>query len=101
MKNKNIIKNKKEIIIGVTFILVVVILFSLMTLQKEKKMIVLADNCGLMPGAQAVSHTIRDEADCRVQCRNQCGTIDMKYDSNMFYVPENVGCYTCNCTCVS
>ena len=96
MKKNDILR--KDVMVGVAFILVVVLFLSFMV-DKDTETIVLSDSCGIMPGGQGVSHTIRDADDCRVQCRGQCRAQEMEYAGSVFNSTNEFSCYTCYCDC--
>ena len=61
-----------------------------------KEPFTIKDNCGLF--LNLVSHTIKDEASCRSQCRAQCSTEDLEFSSSTF-VNQEPACHDCECQC--
>ncbi len=54
------------------------------------------DKCGKF--VNLFSHTIPDEGQCKVRCKNQCNSIDRGYRKADFESSEK-GCNSCLCYC--
>jgi|SRR3989338_6408900 len=91
------ILNKDNFRLGLIAILVVVALAIILIgpIGKEESFEI-KDRCG--PVTNFISHTIQDEAACKLQCRSQCETKDAKY-SKIIFESKEAGCNICTCYC--
>lgn len=54
------------------------------------------DKCGKF--VNLIDHTIEDDEQCDIRCRQQCKAKDLKYDES-FFTEAASGCNDCQCSC--
>jgi hypothetical protein len=50
------------------------------------------------PMVNYISHTIGDEEQCRIMCRNEC-TVRKEQIASSEFIPQTTECNVCNCYC--
>lgn len=100
-------KKRKKKVIGVILIVIFVFIVASVvlllvdnppeiSLLKEKKEYLIPDECGVVAGN--LIHNIKDEGECRIKCRNECGLRQEKFHSSEFIKRDNT-CHLCRCYC--
>jgi len=92
---------KKIAIIILILVMIIIVLFFIeyypkITFAKEPEKYFIEDECGLVVGN--LIHQIKNEGECRIECRNECEVRDKKFYDSEFIARENA-CYLCNCYC--
>ena len=64
--------------------------------MSEPKLFEIEDECSLI--LNRIIHKIKNEGECKITCRNECGLRKMNFYSSEFIEKENA-CHTCNCYC--
>ena len=101
-KQKKLIK-KLSILVMILIVILAILLginFNLFEsfgdLFKDPAVISIPDNCGVAVGS--VIHEIKNEDNCKILCRNECGVRGENFVKVEFNQPEN-SCYDCKCYC--
>ncbi len=68
----------------------------LLNIGKEPKLFVIEDECLLL--LNNIIHQIKNQGECKIVCRNECGVRKMNFHDSEFIEKEN-SCHTCNCYC--
>lgn len=99
-KRKKIIKKLSIItlilIAGITILLLIEYLPQITSFRKEVQVYLIEDECGLVVGT--LIHQIKDEGECKIECRNECGVRKETFYKSEFTTKENA-CNICNCYC--
>jgi len=69
---------------------------ALVSLTEKPKLYVIQDRCSII--LDRLIHQIKDEGECRIACRNECGVRNEQFESSEFIEKENA-CHICNCYC--
>jgi len=77
-------------------LLVLVALSLIFLLPEEVDSFTIIDKCGKF--VNLLDHSIEDERQCEIRCKQQCDTKDLKY-KNAEFIKAEVGCHTCTCFC--
>lgn len=100
-------RKKRKIIIRTALIIIPVLLVAIVilllvdnnpeiSLIKEPKKYLIEDECGVVVGN--LIHQIKDEGECKIKCRNECGIRNENfYDSE--FIKKTDECHTCTCFC--
>jgi uncharacterized metal-binding protein len=84
------------LLLAATVILIIIDNFQSIDLVKNPKKYLIEDECGLIVGN--LIHQIKDEGECRIECRNECEIRQESFHDSEFIKRESA-CHVCNCYC--
>ncbi|MFH1290670.1 MAG: hypothetical protein ABIH92_04650 [Nanoarchaeota archaeon] len=63
----------------------------------EPQLFLIKDECSVIVGN--LIHTMNDEDDCSLKCKNECGVREMEFYESHFIQREG-DCHMCECYCI-
>ena len=94
MYKKKLLKEPKLLVV-ISLVLMLLIVF---TVEPNFRTVSfnIEDKCGKF--VNLMSHTIEDEAACKIRCKAQCQSIDYKY-KKVEFKKSDISCNSCICYC--